>query len=142
MLKPKAYKWGFLILLMVCVAQAAYIFFSGPVSLEPSRIISVTSVDTAGAVYEVLYDSGGATVPFVYRYFIIEKTDDSAAALNKIKSSTPFLVTRSSGAVRAALPGRVKLRTLDVVYEYRNIAYYEVDGEWKRVKLDLTSDIP
>lgn len=142
MLKPKAYKLAFLTLLLVCIVQTAYIFFSGPFLPEPSRIISVTPVDTAGAVYEVLYDSGGATVPFVYRYFLIEKTDDAVAALDKIKSSSPFLVTQSSGAVRATLPGRVKLRTLDVVYEYRNIAYYEANGEWKRVKLDLTSDIP
>lgn len=30
MLKPKAYKLAFLILLLVCIVQAAYIFFSGP----------------------------------------------------------------------------------------------------------------
>ncbi|MCJ8205799.1 hypothetical protein [Pseudomonas sp. RGM2987] len=129
-------------LLMICVAQAAYIFTTSPASPEPSRIVSVTPVDSVGAVYEVLYDSGGATVPFVYRYFLMEKDDDSIKVLNKVKSLSPFLVTQSPDAVRTALPGRVKLRTLDVVYEYRNVAYYEVNGEWKQVKFDLISDIP
>ncbi|WHS62387.1 hypothetical protein [Pseudomonas sp. G2-4] len=142
MQKPRASRWFSFTISTLCVAQAIYIYMTAPASPEPTEIISVIPVNSTGAIYEVLYNSGGATVPIVYRYFLMKRDDNHTEALNKIKSAHPFLVTKSSGAVREILPGRVKLRTLDMIYEYRNTAYYETNGEWKRVKLDLTSDMP
>lgn len=142
MLKAKKSKRTCLILSAACIMQAIYIYIKSPATPEPSEIISVTPVDSTGAIYEVLYNSGGATVPFIYRYFLMEKINDPIEALNKIKSSHPFLVTKSPDAVRTVLPGRVKLETLDTIYEYRNSAYYKTNGELKGVKLDLISDMP
>ena len=142
MLKARTSKRTYLILSAVCIMQAIYIYMESPATPEPSEIISVTPVDSTGAIYEVLYNSGGATVPFIYRYFLMEKINDPVEALDKIKSSHPFLVTKSPNAVRTVLPERVKLTTLDTIYKYRNTAYYKTNGELKGIKLDLTSDMP
>jgi len=142
MLKLKTFKRTAHILLIICIIQSIYIYIQSPASPEPSEIASIIPIDSTGAVYEVLYNSGGATVPFIYRYFIMEKTSNPSEALNKIKSSHPFLVTKESGAVQGTSPGRVKLRTIGMIYYFSNTADYKTNGELKRVKLDLISDMP
>ncbi|MEN1663639.1 hypothetical protein AAIH06_36200, partial [Pseudomonas aeruginosa] len=52
-----------------------YIYFTSPSMPSPARIVSVKVVGNGGAIYEVLYVSGGATVPFVYRYFLMVLKD-------------------------------------------------------------------
>lgn len=142
MLNQKVFKVALVILSIACILQAFYIFLTTPNPPEPTEIISVTPLDTQIAVYEVLYDSGGATVPFIYRYFILERNIDDSEILNRIKSSSPFLVTKSSSAVQETSPDRVKLKTTDAVYEYRNIAYPKINGELKIVTLELIAEPP
>ncbi|MFU4534582.1 hypothetical protein ACM73L_14390, partial [Pseudomonas aeruginosa] len=90
-----------------------YIYFTSPSMPSPTRIVSVKVVGNGGAIYEVLYDSGGATVPFVYRYFLMEFQADDAEALKKLRSAEPFLVTKSPNAVRETHGDRADLYVTD-----------------------------
>ncbi|MEJ3646696.1 hypothetical protein WDZ55_14910 [Pseudomonas bubulae] len=63
-------------------------------------------------------------------------------ALQKAKKTAPFLVTKSSAAVREVLDDRVKLKVDGVIYEFHNISLFKVDGEINVVKFDLDSTAP
>ena len=129
--------WGVLI---VCLGQALYIYVPG--RPDPVKIVSVTNVGQGGAIYEVLYDSGGATVPIVYRYFLMSFQPRDEEALQKTKKAAPFLVTKSSAAVREVLDDRVKLKVDGVIYEFHNISMFKNNGEINIVKFDLDSTAP
>ena len=135
-------KWVVWSLLFVCLGQALYIYMSAPGRPDPVKITSVTNVGHGGAIYEVLYDSGGATVPIVYRYFLMNLQPGDEEALKKVKKNAPFLVTKSSAAVREVLDGRVKLKVDGVIYEFHNMSLFKVDGEINIVKFDLDSTAP
>lgn len=135
-------KWVVWSLFAVCLVQTLYIYMSAPGRPDPVKITSVTNVGHGGAIYEVLYDSGGATVPIVYRYFLMNLQPGDEEALQKVKKTAPFLVTKSSAAVREVLDDRVKLKVDGVVYEFHNISLFKVDGEINIVKFDLDSTAP
>lgn len=135
-------KWVVWSLLFVCLGQALYIYISAPGRPDPVKITSVTNVGQGGAIYEVLYDSGGATVPIVYRYFLMDLQPGDEDALQKSKKTAPFLVTKSSAAVREVLDDRVKLKVDGVIYEFHNMSLFKVDGEINIVKFDLDSTAP
>ena len=115
---------------------------SAPGRPDPVKVTSVTNVGQGGAIYEISYDSGGATVPIVYRYFLMDLQPGDEEALQKTKKSVPFLVTKSSAAVREVLDGRVKLKVDGVIYEFHNISLFKVGGEINIVKFDLDSTAP
>ncbi|WP_179292418.1 hypothetical protein [Pseudomonas fragi] len=115
---------------------------SAPGRPNPVKITSVTNVGHGGAIYEVLYDSGGATVPVVYRYFLMNLQPGDEEALQEAKKTAPFLVTKSSAAVREVLDDRVKLKVDGVIYGFHNISLFKVDGEINIVKFDLDSTAP
>ena len=131
--------WG---LLFICLGQALYIYISAPGRPDPVKINSVTNVGQGGAIYEVLYDSGSATLPIVYRYFLMNVQPGDEEALQKVKKIAPFLVTKSSAAVREVLDDRVKLKVDGVIYGFHNISLFKVDGEINIVKFDLDSTAP
>ena len=142
MRSPRAIKWIARSLLVVCLGQAMYIYMSAPGRPDPVQVTSVKNVGQGGAIYEVSYDSGGATVPIVYRYFLMDLQPGDEEALQKTKKSAPFLVTKSSAAVREVLNDRVKLKVDGVIYEFHNISLFKVDGEINIVKFDLDSTAP
>lgn len=142
MQNQKVHKWLNWVLISICVGQALYIYISFETLSEPARIVSINNIDEKGAVYEVLYDSGGATVPLIYRYYLMERQDTAEDILDKVKSKRPFLVTKSTAAVQKTLKNRVKLKVIDTIYEYRNTAFYKVNGEIKIIKFDLDSTMP
>ncbi|WP_124410028.1 hypothetical protein [Pseudomonas sp. R4-34-07] len=131
--------WG---LLLVCLAQALYIFVSWPFRPDPSKVISVTKVAEGGAIYEVLYESGGATNGDVYRYFLMEIQPSEEIALERTRNSTPFLVTKSENAVKNIVGDRVKLKTNDTVYEFHSISLFKIKGEIQTVGFDLDAALP
>lgn len=138
----KGTRWAVWGLLVICLGQALYIYMSAPSRPEPTKVASVTKVGEGGAIYEVLYDSGGATVPYVYRYFLMDLQRSDEDALKKLKKTTPFLVTKSTGAVRGVLGDRVKLKTEEAIYDFHNIGYFKVNGELSVVKFDMDSTVP
>jgi len=138
----KFIKWGACVLFIICLGQALYIYFTAPFKPDPVHVVSVTEIAGGGAIYEILYDSGGATVPIIYRYFLMAVQPSEDDALKESMKTAPFLVTQSTEAVRGVSDGRVKLITEDRLYEFHNIGYFKVDGELNVIKFDLTSTIP
>lgn len=138
----KVYRWLCGVLLFICFGQFLYSYLSSKKTLEPTRVISTTPVGEDGAIYEVLYDSGGATVPLVYRYYLMRRQNSMGEVLDKVKVRSPFLVTKSTAAVRDVLRERVTLKVRDTIYDYHNVSFYKVDDEIKIIKFDLDSKMP
>lgn len=137
----KGTKWAVLALLVICFGQGLYIYMSAPSRPEPTRVVSVTKVGHGGAIYEVLYDSGGATVPLIYRYFLMGIQSSDKDALLISKKSEPFLVTKSTHAVREVSGDKVKLKTDKTIYDFHNTSLFKVDGEINIVTFDLDSNL-
>lgn len=139
---PKNTRICLWLLTLLCLGQMIYIYASNRTLPDPDEIISVSRVGENGAIYEVRYSGGGATVPHVYRYFVMEVQPSHEAALQRSKDSVPFLVTRSTGAVHEITRRSVKLRTLNKIYEFHNTAYYKVEGNLNEVKFELEARMP
>ncbi|MDD1979288.1 hypothetical protein [Pseudomonas tussilaginis] len=138
----KGINWRAWILAVICIGQALYIYISAPSRPEPTEIVTVTKVGSGGAIYEILYNSGGATVPLIYRYFLMDVKKSDKEALLASEKSTPFLVTKSTQAVREIHGERVKLKTDNTIYDFHNISIFKVDGKINRVSFDLESITP
>lgn len=138
----KATKWLTVVLIIICLGQALYIYNSTKNSPKPTKIVSTTLVGERGAIYEVLSDSGGATVPLTYNYYLMSVQADDSSALVKIKDSHPFLTTKSSGAVQKVLPGKVKLKTTDTVFNYSSVGHYKVDDKISTINFDIEATMP
>lgn len=141
MQKRKGTKLGILALLVICVGQGLYIYMSTPSRPAPTKIVSVTTVGEGGAIYEILYDAGGATVPYVYRYFLMDVQASDQEALQKSKKIEPFLVTKSSHAVREVLGDRIKLKTNKIIYNFHNTSILKTKGEINVITFDLDATI-
>lgn len=138
----KGIKWAALALLVISFGQGLYIYMSTPNRPDPTKVVSITKTGNGGAIYEILYDAGGATVPLIYRYFLMGvQTSDENALLNS-KKSEPFLVTRSTKAVREIIGDRVKLKTDNTIYNFHNTSLFKVDDEINIVTFDLDSTAP
>ena len=138
----RATKWTIYTLLVICLGQGLYIYAFSASRPDPDQIVSVTPVGKGGGIYEVLYDSGGATVPYVYRYFVMDLQVSDEAALSKTKKATPFLVTQSTQADRSVKGITVKLKTDEIIYDFHNTAYFKIDGKLNIVKFDLDASLP
>ncbi|MDF0733750.1 hypothetical protein P0Y43_24025 [Pseudomonas entomophila] len=106
-----------------------------------SRIVSNLPIGKYSAVYEVLSNSGGATVPMTYLYFIAPRQDDEQKALDMLKGLSPFLVTRQPGAIERVQGLKVHARTHDTVYRYSSTAVLREDGEVSPVSVELTATL-
>lgn len=138
----KGIKWWVWMLIVVCLGQALYIYISAPSRPEPTEVVTVTKVGNGGAVYEILYNTGGATVPLIYRYFLMSVQPNDEEALSTSKKSTPFLVTKSTQAVRETQGDRVKLKTDKTIYDFHNTSIFKVNGEINIITFDLDSTAP
>jgi len=67
---------------------------------------------------------------------------DDSTALVKAKDSRPFLTTKSSGAIQEVLPGKVKLKTTDTVFNYSSIGYYKVDEKINIINFEIEATMP
>lgn len=131
-------KWLIAGLLVVAIVQAFWIFSPAP---QPalSKIISMTPIGTESAIYEVLSNSGGATVPMTYVYFVAARQPDENLALKLLKDRTPFLITRQAGAVTGVEGLKITVRTHDRIYSFHNSSLLRENGEIKPVTIDLTA---
>ena len=79
-------KWVFRCLLSLCVLQAIWILLNYKFTAELSEIIQRYPVGDKAMVYVVLSDSGGATVPLTYHYFVHRSIEDDGLALESLRS--------------------------------------------------------
>ncbi|MGE8323182.1 MAG: hypothetical protein ACN6OX_08870 [Pseudomonas sp.] len=103
-----------------------------------TKIVSVTPIGKQSAIYEVLSDAGGATVPLTYLYFVAEKKQHDDQTLQSLGRLTPFLVTRQSGAVKHVEGLTIAARTEEQVYSYSSTAVLKEDGAVLPVTIELT----
>ncbi len=138
MRSPTVTKWLILCLSLLVIAQAFWIFTPSP---RPplSTVIKTTPIGEHNAVYEVLSNSGGATVPLIHLYFIAERETDETKVLAMLKDHTPFLVTRQADAIRAIDGLKITARTHDSVYSYTSTSLLREDDEITPVTIDLTA---
>lgn len=131
-------KWLITGLLLLITAQSLWILTPDP-KPELSKIANSYPIGTQSAVYEVLSNSGGATVPMTYLYFVASRQPDEAEALKMLEHHTPFLVTRHPGAITAVNGLKITARTQDSVYSFTSTSLLREDDEVKPVLIDLTA---
>ena len=125
-------------LFVLTLGQALWIFSAGSTPAL-TKIVSATPISKHSAVYEVLSDAGGATVPMTYLYFVAEKKQPDDQALQSLRTLTPFLVTRQSGAVKYVEGLRISARTEEQVYSYSSSTALRENGAVLPVTVELTA---
>ncbi|MEH6416806.1 hypothetical protein [Pseudomonas putida] len=104
-----------------------------------TKIVSETPIGKQSAIYEVLSDAGGATVPLIYLYFVAEKQQHDDLVLKGLERLTPFLVTRQSGAVLHVEGLKITARTEEQVYSYSSTTLLEEGGAVLPITIELTA---
>nr|WP_225780249.1 hypothetical protein [Pseudomonas sp. Marseille-Q3773] len=125
-------------MLLLTLGQAIWIF-SADSRPALTRIVSVTPIGKQSAIYEVLSDAGGATVPLTYLYFVAEKKQRDDQVLQGLERLTPFLVTRQSGAVQHVEGLRIAARTEEQVYSYSSTTVLKEGEMVLPVTIELTA---
>jgi hypothetical protein len=139
MLNPKATKPLIVILAILCLGEALWIWTNVPAKPELSKVILDVAVNDQIHVYGAAQDSGGATVPFVYHYFIQKKASD-APSLSGLQDEQAFLRTREPAQISAD-NGRIKVTVAGQILAFASRASYQDDGV-KFVDIDLTAIQP
>ncbi|WP_246237890.1 hypothetical protein [Pseudomonas akapageensis] len=142
MRNPSATKWLLALLTVATLGQAAWISFSGESPPQLSKVVNKTPIGQNGFVYEVQSDSGGATVPFVYFYYVLERQASDEGALSALREKSPFLATRQSGAIVSVSGNRIRAHTQDTVYSFSSLAVYGKKDQTAVVIIDLDSVQP
>ncbi len=128
---------------VICVIQGIWILAHYEFHPELSRIVKRYPIDGDGTLYVAISDTGGATVPSIYRYYLHRKIEGDELALKALSSEgRPFLVTRDHGA-RVVIEGRrIKISVTDSVYRFSSPALlkngdrYSVMDVWLDAKTD------
>lgn len=139
-MKDRAIKWLIAVLLLLNLGQGIWILSpkSQPVL---TKVVSVTPIGKHSAIYEVLSDGGGATVPLTYLYFVAEKAERDEV-LPILKKLTPFLVTGQSGAIEQVEDLKIVARTQDKVYSYSSTSILKENGVVAPITIELTAEAP
>ncbi|MDU9405218.1 hypothetical protein RTH46_22270 [Pseudomonas sp. zfem004] len=133
-----AIKWLTGVLGGVALAQALWIWIP---TAEPrlDKLIRSTPIGTHSAIYEVLSDSSGATVPLTYLYFIANRQENEHLILEELRKRSPFLITKQADAVKKVEGLKVQARTHDTVYRYTSIALLKEGEKALPVIIELTA---
>lgn len=115
---------------------------SGTPQPSLSEVVNTTPIGKHSVVYEVLSDSGGATVGRTYLYYVFERQPSDEEALNKLQDQTPFLVTRQSGAITAVEGQRISARTGATVYRFSSLAILRENSQAIPLTVELTATAP
>ncbi len=135
-------KWVFRCLLSLCVLQAIWILLNYKFTAELSEIIQRYPVGDKAMVYVVLSDSGGATVPFTYHYFVHRSIEDDGLALESLReNATAFLITRDHDAQTTVFGNQVKIAVKRQIYHFHNPAIVRFDDDYLAVDVWLDAQI-
>jgi len=137
MLGLRVFKWVTGTLLLACLGLVVLRFITISSMPDPDRVVSVTPLGDGAAVYEILYDSGGATVPFIYRYYVFMQLKNEESVLEEVRRLEPFLVATSSGAVKDIAGRNVSLEVKGTIYEFKTLARYRVNDEVRSIRFSL-----
>lgn len=131
-------RWLIAGLLLLILGQNIWIF-SADARPALTKIVSETPIGKQSAIYEVLSDAGGATVPLTYLYFVAEKKQHDDLVLQGLERLTPFLVTRQSGAVQHVEGFKITARTDEQVYSYSSTTLLKESGAVLPITIELTA---
>lgn len=135
-------KWVFRCLIMLCVVQAVWILLCYKFTAELSEIIQRYPVGDKAMVYVVVSDSGGATVPFTYHYFVHRSIEDNRSALASLRdNATAFLVTRDHDAQVSVFGNQVKIAVKRQVFHFHNPAIVRIDDDYRAVDVWLDAQM-
>ncbi|KPG75406.1 hypothetical protein AEQ48_09355 [Pseudomonas libanensis] len=67
--------------------------------------------------------------------------ENDQEVLKKSTEREPFLVTKSSNAVRKVIGDSVKLKTNETIYDFHNVSIYKNNGKINIVTFDLVSTV-
>jgi len=125
-------KWVFRFLLLLCVLQGGWILLSYKFTADLSEVIQRYPVGDKAMVYVVVSDSGGATVPFTYHYFVHRPIEDDILALESLRNNaTAFLVTRDHDAQTSVFGNQVKIAVRRQVFHFHNPAIDSTTTMWR-----------
>lgn len=124
---------------LAAVAQALWIIATRESRPHLDRVITTTPIGHNSAVYEVLSNSGDATVGMTYFYFVHEKVSDESELLSVLEPRSAFLVSRQSKAVVAVNGTQIDTRTHDTVYRYSSLTVLHEGGRVMPVVIKLDS---
>ena len=135
-------KWVFRFLLLLCVLQGGWILLSYKFTADLSEVIQRYPVGDKAMVYVVVSDSGGATVPFTYHYFVHRPIEDDILALESLRNNaTAFLVTRDHDAQTSVFGNQVKIAVKRQVFHFHNPAMVRLDDDYLAVDVWLDAQI-
>jgi hypothetical protein len=135
-------KWVFRFLLLLCVLQGSWILLSYKFTADLSEIIQRYPVGDKAMVYVVVSDSGGATVPSTYHYFVHRPIEDDSLALESLRNNaTAFLVTRDHDAQTSVFGNQVKIAVKRQVFHFHNPAMVRLDDDYLAVDVWLDAQI-
>jgi hypothetical protein len=133
---------AFRCLILICLAQAFWILIHYKFTAELSEIIQRYPVGDRGTLYVVLSNSGGATVPFTYHYFIHRSIDDNGSALESLREEgRAFLITRDHDAKTTVVNQRVEVVVREKILDFSSPAFFRVDGDYVAVDVWLDAQI-
>lgn len=126
-------------LAFICLCQAFWIWTTSHEQPLLAKVVLDVPVNDHVSVYGAIQDSGGATVPFVYHYFI-RRTMAGSSSVGELQDSHAFLRTREPAVIKVE-GGRIKVLVVGQVLDFSSRATYQDEGV-KFFDIDLTATQP
>lgn len=122
-------KWTHtLVTLILAVVVAGLLYLnSGGDSRENDKLISSSQIDKNTWLYITEYGSGGATVPYLYRYYLAGKLEGNVSG--QLARSVAFMEAGGSAAQVSAEGDTITISYGGKVYAFSNSVVYESHGE-------------
>lgn len=119
-----------IVLSILCIVQGGWIAGHYPFAPELSRVVQKYALEGGGVVYVIESNSGGATVPLTYRYYLNAALDGDEVILNTLgESDNAFLVTRDANAKVLVEPKRLIISVTDSVYQFTTPISWNAEGQ-------------
>lgn len=131
-------RWLTPVLAALAVGQFGWSAINWTPAPSLDDIVRTTAIGDHSSVYEVVSNSGGATVAKTYLYYLMKTETDPTEALTQLRTQHPFLVTKQSGAITEVDGWVVKAKTYDTVYRFASVALLE-DGDAPQI-VDIELD--
>lgn len=112
------------VLLVLVVGNVAYRYYVGPPYND--ALFKTQKLNDDTWLYVTKYQSGGATVSEVYRYYLAGEIQKDI--LKVLGNTAPFLTSDSDGASVTKVGNQVTVRITGRIYDFTNAVLYTSDG--------------